>query len=229
MRDIFIDFPGFVGIRKSDEKALLQHQGRPCIVEIPPRQLLLDGQRHLEFLQAVERGLPESEYSQTLYGKFLSFAGVSDTASHERMVRFAGLFYSIKQSGFSDHQGYGAVADNGARLDGSHRAAIACMLGVNVLPVYLFKWFSVFPTYAIAHILDETRVKIEGYRRFHGKIVREIGSNHMLGQVSIIDAHPEPSRGWRFWKAPAMEPFVIVDQGNAGLIKRRAAELTFSE
>jgi len=212
----------FVGIRNCREKALLQQCVTSEIREYPPNNLLLDGQRHLEFLRLVDMGMDFVDYSSTLYWKYLIFFGMSEKVALEKMRQFAEFYREIKKHGFDKQKAYGAVADNGVRLDGSHRAAIACSLGMTSLPVHYYRWEDRFSARCLEEIYAEARVKIAGYHTYFGKTAFTRESGTQLGRVEIIDARPVKNRIVRFFrKISDFETYAIIDRGELGLVAMR--------
>lgn len=119
----------YVGIKSCRQKReALKRKGK--IVRIYVSDLITkDCDRHLEFLN----GNPYK------YIQFMRHNGKTKGEIQARIDRFRWLVRYIQEVGYNIKKGQIVVADCGARLDGSHRAAILHWLGYYEVDVRMVK------------------------------------------------------------------------------------------
>ena len=149
----------FVGIRNYQEKRQLLRDGTPRPERVPTGDLAYDCIRHIEFLRSIDAGMTQDQFPKTLYWKYQAAVGRQGDAIRQRCQRFIRLYEDICQRGMDYSQGYIGVTTDGIRLNGSHRAAIAYVIGLESVWVEMYRWEELFTPRRIRHILEEARVK----------------------------------------------------------------------
>ena len=188
----------YVGIRNCPEKdQLLKSEpiGRQ-IVSI--YALTFDCERHLEFADLVLAGRGEDEWPRTLYWQFLAATGRSGRAIVTRCQRFADLVARIQTEKYDGERGIIAVTDDGIRLNGSHRASVARVLGLRVLEVMVYRWETLFANGQVEHLRREALQKRAERFSHAGRAVYSSSSGLCLGEILYADMIPHsPLRRWR--------------------------------
>ena len=220
MRDIT-----FIGVRNYPQKAQLLKQPFSSLVEIATEALVYDCERHLDFLAALEDGRDPSE---SLYWKYHALLGRSADGIAERCHRFTDLYRTIGIRGFDTTQGYIAVTDDGIRLNGSHRAAIAHHLGLGTLPVAIYRWETTFQLGEVQHIREEAEEKRALRARVAGLTAHDKTSGKYLGHVSFSDIIWRPRSVWRLirWSSPQVVYAIVNDSGLADYYGAESVYLT---
>lgn len=119
----------YVGIKSCVQKRdALKREGKTIIV---PVDFLVAGDcgRHLSVLRG----------NNDPYIKYQAECGKSGDQIVEKLARFRALKKSMEHGYRPEKHGYITVSENGARLDGSHRAAILYESGVKEVPVKIVR------------------------------------------------------------------------------------------
>ncbi len=137
----------YVGIRNSVFKStLVKHapkKGRKITLKLPC-VTADDCERHFEILRLIDRDASKEEFRETFYYQFSKGNGKSDGAVLAKIVKFNKLYRSIKRYGYVYKKGYIVLSEDGARLDGSHRAAIIEHLKYEKITVLMMRWNDFF-------------------------------------------------------------------------------------
>jgi hypothetical protein len=209
----------FVGVRNSAEKARLLARGAPRRERAASEALAYDCIRHLDFLgHALENGRG-ADFRESLYWRYLVAVGHTPASADRRCIRYAELARGIEREGFDPQRDRIAVTDDGVRLNGSHRAAIARHLGVGELDVDVFSWAGCVPRWRVRHVAEEARVKREAQRQHLGREARDGASGEPLGRVAFVDADG-PGRVAAALGRRA-RPVLVIEREDGGLERRR--------
>lgn len=127
----------YVGVQNSAKKAELARRRPVKTIYVDPQDLAWDCSRHIAFLREAKRhtgdSWDEAWMLRSWYAGWLLTAGRSQDSAIARCRRFLIMFAEIQRDGWSD--AWATVTEDGIRLDGSHRAAIAVVLGLPRVPV----------------------------------------------------------------------------------------------
>jgi hypothetical protein len=176
----------FVGIRNSPQKQRLLAEGTPGHERMDTGDVAFDCIRHLDFLhRAVASGAPARD---TLYWRYLIRAGHTPAGADERCRRFAGLASAVLDDSLEQGLGSVAVTEDGVRLDGSHRAAIAHWLGLEELDVRVYRWSEVLSRWRILAALEEAAVKRSAQEAHLGRAAYDRRTGERLGTVAFVEA-----------------------------------------
>ena len=204
----------FVGIRNSPEKARLLSGGSPRAVRVGAEDLAYDCIRHTDLLR---RG--EGDVRASLYWRYLVSVGHTDESADARCRRFLDLAATIRSEGFDPDRDPIAVSDDGMRLNGSHRAAIACSLGLVEVDVRMHSWGRGLLRLRARHVAEEARVKREAQEAFVGRQMPD-----GRGSVVFVDAEV-PSR-LRAVLGGRASPVLVVERRDGSLERLRPGSLT---
>ena len=221
----------YVGIRNWKEKATLLRKGQYVLQEVPAEELAFDCVRHIEFLEQIER-LPTRNFSDTLYWKYLLSRGRSEHHAQQKCEQFVALYESVRSQGIDYSQGYVAVTEDGIRLNGSHRAAIAYVLGIETLRVRVYKWEEIFPPKRVRYIQEEARLKRDAQKRFLGKRVHLLRKEWDVRRVVFVDVRLKLPVGWRwlrFFTPSVWEPMLVVLGDNGAFEHWLARQVCFEQ
>lgn len=214
----------FVGVRRYPESARLLAEGSPRRATVASVDLAYDCVRHRDFLSRVMADESAEAMRETLYWRYLVSTGRTADAADARCRGFAELLESIRTDGFDASRGESiAVTDDGIRLNGSHRAAIAQALALGAVEVALYSWRAVFSTRRIRHILEEARVKREAQAAFVGREVALAGEDEPHGRVAYVDADV-PSRLLSRIGRP-VRPVLVVERQSGTLERSEPSEV----
>ncbi len=216
----------YVGVRNYPEKAQLLRNGTPWLARVSTRDLAYDCIRHVEILRSVDAGTGADRLSETLYWKYLAASGRQEDAIRQRCQRFIRLYEDIRERGMDYSQGYIGVTTDGIRLNGSHRAAIAYVTGLESLWVEMYQWEELFSTRRIRHILEEAGVKRQAQAEYLGKQVHDRKTGARLGKAVFVDAQPQRRGPFKSWR---MQPVVVVQDGEGGLVYVPAARVVIQQ
>jgi len=208
----------FVGIRNSLAKRKVLQNGVFSIRTQLSLDLSYDCIRHIDFLRLVNAGMVESEYQETLYWKYILLKGGSPEKAIFRARQLRDLFLSVQQGALKPSESYGAVTEDGIRIDGSHRAAIATVLGISSLAVQVYSWEEHASRTEIAAILEETRVKREAQDAYLGKRAYSPKGKLLIGTVAFVDVWPE-RRLWHIFSSTSWRPVVVIKTQDGGLVE----------
>jgi len=127
----------YVGVENSPVKVRIATRAPARTLSVDPADLAWDCQRHIEFLLDAERhlkdGWKEAWMIRTAYAGWMLQAGRTHGAVLARCRRFLERVAEIRLHGLDGP--WAVVTVDGIRLDGSHRAAIAVVLGEDAVPV----------------------------------------------------------------------------------------------
>ena len=176
----------YVGVRNSPEKARLLERGVAHRVDRPVADLAYDCIRHRAFVELVLAGADPEAWRASLYWRFMRHSGRSPESADGRCRRFAELIAGVRRDGLDPDRDPIAVTDDGIRLDGSHRVAIAATLGTGTLAVDEYAWDGTVAAWRRRHVAEEARVKRETQDALLGRDVAAGGSP--AGRVAFVDA-----------------------------------------
>jgi len=135
----------YIGIQQSRYKRrLIRNWKKGKRIKISTSLLVSkDCNRHLELLSLFDDFSslpPKAKLKKTSYYKFQRKKGTRTNAL-QRVKKFYRLYGSIKKHGYKRKKGgYIIVSSEGARLDGSHRVAIAYHIGIKELETVVLNW-----------------------------------------------------------------------------------------
>ena len=178
----------YVGIRNWPEKAQLLKTGNFTVGHIETEGVTFDCERHIDFLSAYMEKGDRFNPARTLYYAFYDYVKTPDTAIAQ-CDQFLKMFIGIQQSGLRLEEAIVSVCESGSRLDGSHRSAIARVLGIRSIPARIYRWDGFSPG-KIAHIRKEIEVKIKSRSRNVGQKAYERRSERYLGKVMYTEMFP---------------------------------------
>jgi len=124
----------YVGIKNSDIKSHLVKVAKKNNkkIKVPVPGIGYSCFAHFELLRLFDENAVEKEFCKTEYYHFASSTGKSHDTIMKKIKKFRKLYRSIRENGYHNKYGYIIVTSDGARLDGSHRAAIVEHLGIEV-------------------------------------------------------------------------------------------------
>lgn len=127
----------YVGVENSNAKVCIATRGPSRTIYVDPADLAWDCQRHIAFLRDAEKhlkdGWDEAWMVRSQYAGWMLHTGRTQGAVLARCQRFLERLTEIRQHGLDGP--WATVTLDGIRLDGSHRAAIAVLLGKDSVPV----------------------------------------------------------------------------------------------
>lgn len=153
----------YVGIKNSDLKTratkLASRVGKIITVQLPCLTAD-DCQRHFELLRMFDK--KDDDFFKSSYYKFQRKNGKKDDDIFKKIEDFKKLYKSIRKNGYEESKGYIIISEDGARLDGSHRASIVEHLGYKQINVLMVKWQDCFPkedySEIVAQLNDQKRL-----------------------------------------------------------------------
>jgi hypothetical protein len=211
----------YVGVRNSAEKARLLERGKPHRETVASAALAFDCVRHLDFLHRLSEG---GSARESLYWRYLVTVGHTPESADERCARYAALAEAIEREGFDPDRDPIAVSDDGVRLNGSHRAAIARHIGVADVGVDVYAWRGAVPSWRARHVREEARVKREAQREWLGREARDGASGDLLGTVAFVDAQVPGRLAAALGRRAT--PVLVIEREDARLERRALANLT---
>jgi hypothetical protein len=217
--------PPFVGIRKGPEKAALLARGTGRRALLPTHALAFDCLRHAALLRAVDADADDVDLLGTVYGKFQRAAGRSEQEARARCRRFADLYRSVRAHGFDAAEPPPAVTEDGIRLDGSHRVAIAHHLTLPELEVAVFRLEDAVAGRRLEEIREEARVKRDGQERAVGRRAVDRADGKEIGLVVAVTSEALRRVPWR---GPQEVLVVEIDDGGATLVRRRERDVVLT-
>lgn len=126
----------YLGIPNSQTKSALCQRTPVRTIYVHPVDLAYDCDRHIDFLRTMD-GLPgyptEAAMLKTAYCQYLMSVGRSPVSAVQRAIRFLRLAEMWRDG--QPGKVWATVTEDGLRLDGSHRAAIAVVAGLHSVPV----------------------------------------------------------------------------------------------
>lgn len=127
----------YVGVENSPMKVRIATRVPARTIYVDPTDLAWDCQRHLAFLRDAERHQADTWDEVWMlrsdYAGWMLQGGRTHRAVLARCRRFLEQLAEIRQRGLDGP--WATVTADGIRLDGSHRAAIAVLLGKDRVPV----------------------------------------------------------------------------------------------
>lgn len=178
----------YVGIRNWPEKAQLLQTPNFTFGHIETDSVTFDCERHVDFLSTYMEKGDRFDPAQTLYYAFYDYVK-GPGAAVAQCSQFLRMFTGILQSGLRLEEAIVSVCDNGARLDGSHRSAIARILGINRIPARIYSWDGFSPA-KVAHISKEVDCKTKCRSRNVGRRAFEKKDKKYLGKVMYTEMFP---------------------------------------
>src|SRR3990172_1854205 len=158
----------YVGVPNSPTKARLTNRKPSRTIHVEAHNLAWDCVRHREFLHQVLRHRDTGYQAwmlTTAYAAYLLKTGRTMWAVHQRCGRFANLLMRIKEQGWQGP--WAVVTDDGLRLDGSHRAAVAAVLSLGSIPVSVVPylpadadWREEMQTLRVAKMSERTKERV---------------------------------------------------------------------
>ena len=127
----------YVGVENSRSKSRIA--GRPSVrtIYVSPEDLAWDCQRHIAFLREAlakgEGGWDDAWMVCSAYAGWLLQTGRTEASALERCRLYLAHVAHVQAHGMPGP--WATVTEDGLRLDGSHRAAIAVVLGMQEVPV----------------------------------------------------------------------------------------------
>ena len=155
----------YVGVENSRAKSRIAGRNPVQTISVNATDLAWDCQRHIGFLrEAVARGDRE-QYNHWMllspYAGWLLHTGRTEAEAVVRCQNFLAHFVKVRAHGIQGP--WATVTEDGIRLDGSHRAAIAVVLGMEQVPVAVVPYLRT--DWNVRHqwrALRERRIREEG-------------------------------------------------------------------
>ena len=191
---------GYIGIKNWPEKSQLLLSSNYSVCECDTAALVYDCDRHIDFLTAYEKQGPQFDPRNTLYYAFYMFIS-GDLKAKAKCENFISLYEVARNTTFFDSTPCAAITDDGMRLDGSHRASIAFILGIRTLFVKSYRWSDLFPRRAMRHIQKEFDIKILARKTHSPANVFSRQTNNYLGKLIYTDCMVEYRKFLR-WNLP---------------------------
>jgi hypothetical protein len=213
----------FVGVRNSAEKARLLARGTSRRERVLVRDLAYDCLRHLDFLERLDG---PDDPSGSLYWRYLVWTGHTPASADERCARFAGLTRQIESEGLDSRLEPIAVTDDGIRLNGSHRAAIARHLGVDEVEVDVYSWNGAVPGRRARRVVDEAEVKRAAQRTSLGRTAHDRAGGGTLGRVAFVDAEVPGRLGAALGRRA--RPLLVIERPGGELESRPPEAVTLT-
>ncbi len=127
----------YVGVENSNAKRRIAGRRPVDVIEVDAADLAWDCQRHIGFLREADRrredGWDEAWMVCSAYAGWFLETGRTLKATLVHCRAFLAHFAYIRAHGVTGP--WATVTEDGLRLDGSHRAAIAVVLGRQQVPV----------------------------------------------------------------------------------------------
>ena len=125
----------YVGIPNSMEKSLMVKRPSVKAIYVTPEELAWDCLRHVRFLEVFStvRRPRTSDLLSSDYALWLRKTARTDSAILAKCRSFLWLYEEWGRN--AEGKSWAVVTEDGLRLDGSHRAAVAVVLGKSVVPV----------------------------------------------------------------------------------------------
>jgi len=204
-----------VGIRNSPQKKWLTSQEFVQRSIVKTKDLTFDCMRHLDFLAFYDKFGAKADFSSTLYWRYyISFGHPPELAQH-RCDRFGKLFEKFKSEELDRDVGRIKVTEDGIRLDGSHRSAIAYYRGIEEIEVDCFLWGWIYKLVDPGNMKLEAETKRKLQKEYLGRKVYHRSDNQFLGEVVFVEARPtKPATSrlsWLFTRY--LEPWLAVAKG----------------
>jgi len=130
--------PSVIGVKNSKVKKWLADQPPIQIIQISPETASYDCIRHIDFLKYWK--YDRDNFRKSIYWRYMVRAKGSDIAADEKCLYFGSLFDAICNNGWNGSEHPIAITDDGVRLDGSHRSAIAKVLGIQGIHARIYSW-----------------------------------------------------------------------------------------
>tara|TARA_Y100000310_G_C20650924_1_gene799378 strand:+ start:256 stop:732 length:477 start_codon:yes stop_codon:yes gene_type:complete len=154
----------YVGIKNSRFKSQIVKRssdiGRVVSLKLPCLTAD-DCNRHFDILRLFDS--ENNDFKKTEYYMFNKNNGKSNRSILKKIEKFRKLYESIKKRGFLYGKGYIILSEDGARLDGSHRASIVEHLKMNTLDVIMVKWEDLFKSNDLNSLFDHILSQKEKY------------------------------------------------------------------
>ena len=130
----------YYGIPNSPSKSKISRRTPSHTIIVDPIDLAWDCQRHIDFLYMMQEDAAPDRMMASLYADYLLKTGRTTEVVRKKCEEFWALFNTLKTT---PKDVWAIVTEDGARLDGSHRAACAVVRGlaevtVSVVPLYPF-------------------------------------------------------------------------------------------
>lgn len=123
----------YLGVGNNKFKKLAVCSNRFYFKEEHPDNLCFDCHRHIDLILRYREGEDLSDTYYYLINRF--YSQKPESVIKEKIKRFINFFEEIKKNGFSQDEANINVTETGVRLDGSHRVAIASVLGIEKIKV----------------------------------------------------------------------------------------------
>ena len=192
----------YIGIANWREKLILSKSELFEIRSVATKSLTFDCERHLDFLYAYLDKSQDFFPNKTLYYAYYTYFAGESTAKAKCEI-FASQIDRLLASKPKLAEECIDITDDGARLDGSHRASIALAVGIDTLPVRVFRWDNIFPENKISHIRKEIALKRKARSTFQPSKVFESCSGSYLGELIYID-YSSNITAIKRWRLPKM-------------------------
>lgn len=212
----------FVGVQNCPIKSAIMASDTGRLQDFAPMDLAFDCIRHIDFLRRLEQGMTEDEFPASLYWKYIRLKGGNETKALVKSRRLKDLFASVKAKGFLPGTPHAEVTTDGIRLDGSHRAAAAAVLGLDTLTVRIH---AAGTTQAAARLTEEAAVKRAAQTAAVGKTAYLHPDQPAIGRVAFVDARPAPVFK-RLFAGVRWIPVAVVEMPNGELIEHDQDQLT---
>ncbi len=201
-----------VGIRNSQQKKWLTSQEFDQIAIVQTKDLTFDCMRHLDFLEHYDKYGSQADFSSTLYWRYyISFGHPPELAQH-RCDRFGKLYKKLKTQDLDRDIGHIKVTEDGIRLDGSHRSAIAFFLGIDQVEVDCYRWKGALRYFDPGNMRLEANTKRKLQIEYLGRKVYDRNNTQYLGEIVFVEARlsQRAQHSWSWLFTQHLVPWMAV-------------------
>lgn len=213
----------FVGVQNCPIKSVIAGSDTGRLQDLTPMDVAFDCIRHIDFLRRLEEGMTEDEFPASLYWKYIRLKGGNETKALVKCRRLKDLFFTIKAEGFRPGTPHADVTTDGIRLDGSHRAAVAAVLGLDTLTVRIHTPENMGA--AATRLVEEAGVKRAAQTAAVGKTAHLHQGAPAIGRVAFVDARPAPVFK-RLFANTRWIPVAVVETPSGELMEHDLDKLT---
>jgi len=137
-------------------KLLLYAKKNPNLVKVKTKGICHECSRHLELLEYFDEN--RDTFSQSEYFRYQRKNNKNKKTIMRKIANFRKLYEKVKRG---DNVGYPVITDDGCRLDGSHRCAIAVHRLEPTISVNMVSYESKFSSKQSQEIRDQ----VQKYRK----------------------------------------------------------------
>lgn len=136
--DSTLNIPNVIGVKNSRVKKWLAEQTPIHIIQIAPEAAGYDCVRHIDFLKYWK--YDKENIRKSIYWQYTARTKGNKSEADAKCEYFGGLFDSVCANGWNGAKYPIAITNDGIRLDGSHRSAMATVLGITSIHAAVYSW-----------------------------------------------------------------------------------------